>query len=188
MTSTSIPVSFNWLGMIRYGDSFVFSDARQQVSSHPQIVTNLDAGRRTNLKLPLASKYLSVGSCNSNACIQTCLVMLLHDGATECIMNPTRTVVLPLRFQITSDRPTNWPKDITSIVLKEYVLLLNTEPWIISLRLFQNFISIVSKISVCWLLSREGIVSPFEGLAENQDVIATPEWISIHFYRGEQYL
>lgn len=167
MTSTSIPVSFNWLGMERYSCSFIFSHAREQVSSHPQIVTNLDAWRRTNLELPLACKYLSVRSCNSNTCIQTCLVMLLHDGATECIMNPAGAVVLTLRFEITTNRPTNRPKDIPSIVLKEYVLLLNTEPWIVSLRLFENFISIMSKISFCWLLCREGIISPFEGLAEN---------------------
>lgn len=117
MASTSIPVSFNWLGMECYGKSFIFSDAREQIPSHPQIVTNLDARWRTNLKLPLACKYLSVRSCNSNACIQTCLVMLLHDGATKCIMNSTGTVVLTLWFEITTNRPTNRPKDIASIVL-----------------------------------------------------------------------
>ena len=67
MTTSTIPVTLQWLWMEGDLDTKLFGNSFQQVSGHPQLVTHLDALARTDLEFPLGRHDLGVDTGDRDA-------------------------------------------------------------------------------------------------------------------------
>jgi len=62
METSTIPVTWNWLGVERDLGTEFFGDTVEQETSRPEVITQLNTFTRANLKLPLSWHDLGVCS------------------------------------------------------------------------------------------------------------------------------
>ena len=60
VTAAAVPVSFHRFRVERGSKSELSCDATEQISGHPEIVSDVDAETRSDLELPLGRHYFSV--------------------------------------------------------------------------------------------------------------------------------
>ena len=127
----------------------------------------LNAFTRANLEFPLGGHNLSVGSRNLDTSVQASLVVGLNDVSAENLSSTNTTVVWALRTWETVYGPS-----IRSVGhVKKGVLLLKTEPWLVSLVGLHELGTLVAVVELVWC--SVGVPA----LTDNQDVWVSSEWV-----------
>jgi hypothetical protein len=80
--SRSIPV-WEKFWVERDGEAELFSTSVEEVSSHPHVVSLVDALAWTDLELPLSWHDLSVGSGNSDTSVEAAFVMSIVEVSAK---------------------------------------------------------------------------------------------------------
>merc|ERR1711963_412620 len=173
MSSSSVPVAHHWLGVKSDDHSKVFSDPLQDVPCHPKVISHVYALGGTNLELPLRWHYLSIRARDSDARIETGLVVSFHDVSSVNISSTDSTVVWPLGSWETILGPTKG----VAVLAQQGVLLFNAKPGMLVLCFLHNLIASFPVVG----LSRLLVV--LVRLAHHHDVAAAPERILVHLDR-----
>ena len=71
VTTSTVPVSLERLGVERGFDSPLFSDSEQEESGHPEMVSHLDTLTRTDLELPLSGHDFGVDTRDLDTGVET---------------------------------------------------------------------------------------------------------------------
>lgn len=91
--TSTVPVTGHGLGC--HGDAGAenLSDAVEQETGNPELVTHCDALARTDLELPLGGHDLGVGAGDVDASVQACLVVCLDDVTLDDLAGTDTAVV-----------------------------------------------------------------------------------------------
>ena len=126
VAASTVPVSWDGLGVERDDDSELLANTLKNVARHPEVVAGVDSGAGANLVLPLARHDLTVDTGDGDAGEHACGVVSLHNGAAEGVLGADRAIVRSLGARLSALGP---PEGGLAITLEEGVLLLNAEPW-----------------------------------------------------------
>ena len=168
MTTSTIPVTLQWLWMEGDLDTELFGDSFQQVSGHPQLVSHLDALARTDLELPLGRHDLGVDTGDGDARVEAGLVVGLDDVSGVDLGGTDTTVVWALWSWEAALRPA---VDVAVDWVQEGVLLLQTEPDFLLGVCSHQLLALVSVVELVW----SAVVVPAVG--QDNDVVASSERI-----------
>lgn len=104
MQTGTVPVTGHGLGV--HGDAGAedLSNAVEQETGDPQLVTHCDALARTDLELPLGRHNLGVGAGDVDASVQACLVVCLDDVTLDDLAGTDTAVVRTLGCRETVGR------------------------------------------------------------------------------------
>merc|ERR1740128_242421 len=119
--------------------------------------------------IPLCRHDLGIGTRNSNTGVEAGPVVGLHDVPTVHVAGSHRAVVRALG----SREPVLGPTEGMSVLGKECVLLLDTEPGMGVFGLSHNLLADLSVVGLC------GLLVVLVSLAHHHDVLSSPEWIGV---------
>jgi hypothetical protein len=130
---------------------------------------------RTNLELPLSGHNFGIGTRDLYAGVQASLVVSLDNVSAVDLASTNTTVVWALWTGVTADRPA------IGLVegVEKGVLLLKTEPRLMSLVGLHEFCTLMAVVELVWC----SIGVP--ALGDNQDVGGATEWVREDGYRAE---
>jgi len=169
VTTGTVPVTLSeGLGVERRSDTPLLTDPQQQEPSHPQVITHGDSQTRSDLELPLSGHDLGVDSGDLDSSVQTSTVVGLDEVTSKDLSGSDTTVVRTLR----SGEPTLGPTVRLTIGVEQGVLLLESEPRLVSLGQVHVLLGHVPVVVGSG--SSIGEVTS----TENEDVIPTPEGIT----------
>jgi len=168
--SRSVPVTLDWLGVERDLDAELFSDTVEKESRHPELITHLNTLAWANLVLPLGWENLSVDTRDLDTGVQASTVVSLNDISAVDLSGTDTTVVWTLWTWETTSWPSKWLIEI----IKESILLLETEPWDLVLVSLHQFGAVVAVVELVW--DTVGVPA----LAKDEDVVAASEWIWVY--------
>jgi len=94
--TSSVPVTRDGLGVERDLGTELLSNAGEEESGNPEVITHLNAKARTDLELPLGGHDLGVSSRDDDAGVQASLVVSLDDITAEDLSSTNPTVVWAL--------------------------------------------------------------------------------------------
>lgn len=173
--TSSIPVTWNRLGVERdFGTKF-FGNTVEEETSKPKVVTQLNTVTRTHLELPLSWHNLGVSTRDLHTGEQAGLVVSLDNISAVDLASTNTTVVRALGSWETVD----WPSIGPVCQVKEGILLLETEPWLVGLVGLHELGTLVAVVELVW----SSIWVP--ALGDNQDVGSTTEWVGEDSNRPE---
>ena len=160
-------------------DVVIFSDAAENITRHPKVVSNGNTGAWSNLELPLTWHNLGISSGNVNSSGEACTVVGVGDDSTKAHVSSNRAVVWALRSWVAVRWPSKWPLCELVGGSKECKFLLDSKPWFFfdSLWMAENLISEVSEVGVGWNQLLAGSVFPHECVAHHKDVVTSTEWV-----------
>lgn len=106
--------------------------------------------------------------------------MSISDGTTEANVGTDGAVVWTLGTWVTIVWPAEWLLGELGGLLNKSVFLFDTVPGLLTLDggLIPNLVGKVSEVGVGWDKFLAGVVLPVEGLAHDDDVVTSAEWIS----------
>lgn len=166
----SIPVTWDWLGVEGNLDTEVLSDSVEEITSDPKLVTHRNSLARPHLELPLRWKNLSVDTRDLDAGVQASLVVGLNNVTAVDLAGTNTAVVWSLGTGVTS----LWPSVWVSILVKEGIFLLKTEPWLLVFVGLHELSTVVSVVELVWGTIR------VPALVENQDIVTSTERIWVN--------
>lgn len=178
VTASAVPV-LEELGLEADRDGEVLSNATEEIPGDPKLVTDLNAEAGADLVLPLAGHDLVVGAGDLDTSEEAGLVVGVHDSATVADVGTHRAVVGTLRSWETISGPPERPNSELVLDLQQTVLLLNPEPWLLKHTRVEDLLGEVSEVGVGRLECGEALVSPDEGLSQDDDVVATAEGVGV---------
>ena len=170
MTSRTIPITLERLGVKGNLDAEFLRNSFEEVTCHPEMITHLDSLTGTDLEFPLRGHDLSVDSADLDSAVQARLVVCLDDITGIDFACSDTAVVGPLWTGETALRPS-----IRTIEgIEEGVFLFETEPRIVFLVFLHQ-------------LGTFGAVVEFVGgsvrivaFCENEDIVPTSERVRKH--------
>ena len=92
VATCTVPV-LEELGLEADGDAEVFSNAAEEISGDPELISSLNAEAGADLVLPLAGHNLAVGAGDLDGGEQASLVVSINDGTTVADVGTNRAVV-----------------------------------------------------------------------------------------------
>jgi len=140
MSSWTSPVSWDGFRFICDIDTEFFTDSLENVSSHPQMVSTLDAFHDSHLEFPLGWSTFGIDSSNFETSIETSSQMCLSNCSAEAGSFTYGTIVSALRMGKSSNWPTKGPDLSSSCSLLKEILLFNSKPRFIRFSLFHNLV------------------------------------------------
>lgn len=149
--------------------SVFLSYAVQQESADPKIVTSCDAQTGPNLVLPLGGHHFGVGATNGNTSIQAGTIVGLNNFSGYDFVGTNAAVVgtLGAREAIFG------PAQRLVVGVKKSVFLLDAKPGLFVFDGVHGFFGLQT------LVGGTGGVVEVEGLAEDQDVVATAKGVLV---------
>ena len=157
----------------------IFSNALENVTRHPKLVSHVDAKDGTDLILPLARHDLGICAGNSDASKETSTVVRISNDPTEAVVGADGAIVGTLRARVTVVRPAKRPCRELGLCANHCVLLLNTEPRLLLKTLVENFLGVYAEVSVGRLELLTSTILPFVSLSHDKDVVTLSEGITI---------
>merc|ERR1711881_693641 len=106
--TSSVPVTWNWLGVEGDLGTKLLSDTVEEETGEPELITKLDTLTRTNLELPLGWHNLGVGTRDLDTSEQASLVVSLNNISAVDLASSDTTVVWSLWAGETSLWPAIW--------------------------------------------------------------------------------
>ena len=158
----------------------VLSDASENVSRHPQVVSDADSLAWSNLVFPLSWHDLCVCSRNIDSSIEASLVMNIRDDAAEAVVGSDRAVVWSLGSWVSICWPSERPSSELSARSDKRELLLNSVPGLFILDSVPNLLGEMSEVSVIWDELLELFILPLVAFAEHENVVTLSERIAVH--------
>ena len=165
--TSSVPVAWDWLRVEGDLGSKLLSNAAEEETGEPKLVTHLDTVTWTDLELPLCWHDLGVGTRDLDAGVQAGLVVSLDDVTAENLAGTDTAIVWTLWSWVTVDWPSVWAVRH----VEESVLLLKTEPWLLVLVRLHELSGLMTVVELVW-----GSVG-IPALAKNEDVWVTAHWV-----------
>lgn len=83
MAASTVPIALEGLGVEGNLYAPLFSNADQEITSHPKVVSHLNAFARPNLELPLGGHYLGVDAADLDTGIEAGTVVSLDQVTSE---------------------------------------------------------------------------------------------------------
>ena len=177
VTARAVPVG-KQLGGKGHVNVVVLSDSAEQVASHPEMISHLQAQARTDLEFPLAGHDLAVRATDLDAGVEASLVVHVCDNAAEAVSSSDRAVVGSLRAWVAIAWPAERPGGKLGKSLQQGVLLLNAEPGLFSSRLVKDGLCVKSEVRVAGDELRERGIFPDEALGHDHDVVSLAEGVT----------
>lgn len=175
VASSSVPVTWDGLGVERDLDSPFLGDSDEQVSSNDKVVTHFDTFTRSNLELPLSGHDLGVDTRDFQSSVETSSVVAFDNVSSKDLSGTNTTVVWTLR----SWETTLWPSVWLVINVEQGVFLFKTEPRLLSSGLLHDLVGVVSVVG---LVGSTIIVVTF---AQDDDVVTSSDRVLVVGYRSE---
>jgi hypothetical protein len=170
MTSSSVPITLERLGVKRNLDAKFLGNSLEKITCHPEMITHLDSLTGTNLELPLRGHDFSVDSANLDSAVHACLVVCLDDISCVDFAGSDTAVVWALGTGESTLRPS-----VGSIEgIEERVFLFEAEPRIMLLELLHQFVAFGTVVEFV------GGAVGVEAFCENENVVSTSEGVGVH--------
>lgn len=129
MTSTTVPVSFDWLRVDVDLNLENLCQAVHDIPAEPELVGHVDAVARADLDLPLAAHHLCVRTGDGQACLQAGKQHCFGELAAEGVLTAYCALVRTLRLRLPVCRESKWPwMFIFFLQIHDYIFLFNAEP------------------------------------------------------------
>jgi hypothetical protein len=163
----AVPITSDGLGVEGNLDTKVLSNTVEEVTSHPEVVTHLNALARTDLELPLGRQDLGIDTRDLDTGVHASTVVGLDNVTAVDLAGTNTTVVRTLR----TGETTLGPSIGSTKLIEESVLLLKAEPRNVLLVGLHELVAFMSAVE----LVRGAIGVP--ALTEDEDVVAPAERI-----------
>jgi len=170
MTSSAVPITLEGLGMKRNLDTKFLCNSLEKIACHPEMIAHLDPLTGTDLEFPLRGHDFSIDSTDFDSAVQAGLVVCLDDIAGIDFAGSDAAVVWTLWTGETTLRPA-----VGSIEgVKEGVFLFETEPRVMVLELFHQFVAFGAVVEFV------GGAVRVVAFCEDEHVVPTSEGVRIH--------
>ena len=178
MTARAVPVGEELGGE---GDSHVvvFSNALENVTRHPKLVSHVNAKDGTDLILPLARHDLSICAGDGDASKKAGTVVLVSNNSTEAVVGANGAIVGTLRARVAIVGPAERPRRELGLCANHRILLFDSKPRLLFECLVENFFGVHTEVSVSGLELLARAILPFVGLCHDEDVVALSEGIAV---------
>ena len=103
--------------------------------------------------------------------------MSVSEGSTEGNIATDGAVVWSLVSWESSGWPSVWSSGEPVVLGQDGVLLFNTEPWLLILERIEDLLGEGSEVGIGWDQLLVCVVLPGVCLGQNEDVVASEEWI-----------
>jgi len=163
VATRTVPVTLDRLRIKGNVNVEFFANSSQQISGNPELIAALETFNGTDLELPLTGEDFSVETRNLDASSQTASHMGFSNISANSVGGTNRAVVLALRMSETTSGETNRPSVGGTFMLKEDILLFETEPRLFINSFFKDFSGIVSEVG-----SSRGLEIRVVSFTENQ--------------------
>jgi hypothetical protein len=179
VTAGAVPVREKLRGK-RNIHNEVFSDTREEVAWHVEVVTNFNTSAGSNLVLPLTGHNFRIGTRNFDTSVKAGLVVSISNKATEAHVGASRAVVRPLLSGVSIVWPSQGMGSKLGWVTDEGVFLFDTVPGFLVLDkiMVPDFVGEVSEVGVGGNKLLATIILPAPALAEDKNVFPEAERIT----------
>lgn len=169
VATSSVPVTGDGLGVERDLDTPLLGHSDEEVTGEGEVVTHLDTLARADLELPLGGHDLGVDTRDVDTGVEAGAVVSLDEVTGKDLTGTSTTVVRALGTRETS----LGPAERTVVHVKERVLLLETEPRLLSGNLGHDLVALVSVVGLI------GGAIVVVALGKNDDVVTTTERVGV---------
>ena len=147
VTAGAVPVGEKLGGE---GDSHVevFSNALEDVTRHPKLVSHVNAKDGTDLILPLARHDFSICAGYGDAGKKTGTVVLVSNDSTKAVVRADGAIVGTLRARVAIVGPAKRPRRELGLCADHRILLFNSKPRLLVESLVEYFFGVYAEVSV----------------------------------------
>jgi len=163
VATRTVPITLNRLGFESNINIVFFTDSGQKISCNPELIATLETFNGSNLEFPLTGEDFSIKTRDLDASSETTSHVSFSNISANSVGGTNRAVVLALRMSETTSGETNRPSVGGTFMLKEDILLFETEPRLFINSFFKDFSGIVSEVG-----SSRGLEIRVVSFTENQ--------------------